>query len=67
MMQMDTKQTIWTVLYCFALIGLAISLIVGTVTKYITPGESLIGALVLCVGGLLNRKMEKVKKGEEDV
>lgn len=44
-------------LYCFALIGL----VVGTVTKNITPGECSIGALVICVGHLLNGKLQKIE------
>jgi len=54
---MKNKQIIWMVLYCIALIGL----IVGIVTKNITPGESAIGALVVCVGHLLNGKLQKIE------
>ena len=36
---MEIKQIIWIVLYYIALIGL----VVGIVTKNITPGESAIG------------------------
>ena len=54
---MEIKQIIWIVLYCIALIGI----VVGIVTKNITPGESAIGALVVCVGHLLNGKLEKVE------
>lgn len=54
---MKNKQIIWVVLYCIALI----SFIVGIVTKNITMGESAIGALLVCVGHLLNGKLEKIE------